>query len=144
MLCKTGTTTLSLWELKGTCSLVLHCSPTLHPSSRCLTFHELHPPTFLILFLPSFRDDVRLREKMLSAPNDLLCSIFTTNSSSESGLTLNLGDIWAASLYCWLVFAMEKELKLNTTLMNTVGKEQYHIHFKVKRQCLGKLFVVLL
>lgn len=80
---------------------------------------------------------------MPSAPNYPLCSLFTASSSSWFDLILALRAILAVSVYCQLLCAMEKEFKMNISLINTVGKEKYHVHSKIKHKCLVKLFVVL-
>lgn len=80
---------------------------------------------------------------MLPASNYPLRSLFTESSFSWFGLILALGDILAVSLYCRLLCALEKEFKLNISLMKTTGKGKYHVHSKIKHKCPLKLLVVL-
>lgn len=89
------------------------------------------------------RDNVRTNEIIRFAPKYPLCSLFPASSYSWLSLPLALGDVLAGSLYHQLLSTMEKELKLNISLINTVGKEKCHVHSKIKHKCLLKLFMVL-
>lgn len=86
---------------------------------------------------------MRINEIIQFAPKFPLCSSFTANSHSWFSLVLALRDLLAASLYQQLLKTMEKELKWNISLINTVGKEKCHVHSKIKHKCLLKLFMVL-
>lgn len=116
-------------------SLLQGCSP--------LTLLDLHHSRFWIMFLLSFR------EWCENKWDNVVCSELSTLKLIYNkflflvGLPLTLGGIWTASLHCQLVCAMEKEFTLNISLMNTIGKEKYHVHSKIKHKCLWNLFVVL-